>query len=207
MRNAFLIFAAVFLSACTKEKTFGPWKLKDGQQIEVMVSHRYGAVDDRLTLVSHSDAADIALHGFGDRQPGYNYRILARMVVPSVPPQDGPTYWMEFVSVLSSEKYEENQPFIIELVHSSRFGGSYISLIKDQGQYHFIPEKITLTSADVQVNVQLEQIWEHNRQILEIQQALGSTPKIKWRSVRARVTHDVAQFGKSYLVSEIAFSD
>jgi len=95
MRNILLLFAGLSLAGCAKEKTHGPWNLKEGQEVEVQVSHRFGAVDDNLTLLPQNKTTGGSIHDFTEREPGFNYRVKARMVAPDVPPQDGPSYWLD----------------------------------------------------------------------------------------------------------------
>lgn len=202
MKNIFLFIAGLLLISCSKEKTHGPWNLKDGQEVEVLVSHRYGATDDNLTLTSQNKTAEGSIHNFTNREAGYNYRIKARMAAPAEPPQDGPSYWLEFVKVLSKEKYAGNDPFVIELVQGS-MAGPYILLRKENNQYQFIVGNITLNPATPAVATKLAEIWEYWEQAINPAGDVAPRPEVKWKSIKARVTHDPSAFGKAYLVSDI----
>src|SRR3546814_10683383 len=147
----------------------------------------------------------MSLYSFTEREPGYSYRVKARMVVPDVAPQDGPSYQLEFIEVLSREKYEGNESFEISLIQSFIPGGTAIYLEKKDGEYHFIPEKITLTYTDPEVGEQLEEIWQHNEALHDAWETEGTPPVIKWKAITATVTHDPENFGESYLVSQIVF--
>ncbi|WP_257669998.1 hypothetical protein [Parapedobacter tibetensis] len=207
MKHIYLLFAILVLAACSKEEVHGPWNLKNGQEVEVLVSHRYGAIGDQLLLLPRNEPGSMHLSGFTEREPGYNYRVKARMVAPEVPAMDGPAYHLEFIGVVSEEKYEGNEPFEIALIQSHVPGGPVIMLRKQDGHYHFIPERLTLTHANEEVGSQLEEIWQHNNELLENYQTHGTPPVIKWRAIKATVTHDPENFGKSYLVSHIEFTE
>lgn len=92
MKHLCLLFAVLFFATCSKDERYSPWNLKNGQEVEVQVSHRYGAMDDQLMLLPQGQPAQMSLYSFADREPGYNYQVKARMVVPKVPPADGPAY-------------------------------------------------------------------------------------------------------------------
>lgn len=65
---------------CSKEDTYGPWELKDGQEVELLVSHRYGAIGDIPLLLPQNASPQLALSAFDEREPSYNYRVKAKMV-------------------------------------------------------------------------------------------------------------------------------
>src|SRR3546814_616391 len=109
--------------ACSKDDLYGPWKLENGQVVELLVSHRYAGKDAPLLLLPQNEPAQMSLYSFTEREPGYSYRVKARMVVPDVAPQDGPSYHLEFIEVLSREKYEGNESFEISLIQSFIPGG------------------------------------------------------------------------------------
>lgn len=202
-----LAVMTLLMFGCSKEEVHGPWELKNGQVVEVQVSHRYGAVDDEVTLLSTNKPGDMSLYGFSARKPGYNYRVKAKMVVPDQPMADGPSYYLEFIEVLAEEKYEGTESFEIELIQAVIPSGPMIVLMKEENQYWF-GEKIQLTTNDELVSSQLQEIWEHREIIRENHEndAMMFTP-LKWRSVRATVTHDPDNFGKAYLVSNIEFAE
>src|SRR3546814_13077697 len=95
--------------ACSKDDLYGPWKLENGQVVELLVSHRYAGKDAPLLLLPQNEPAQMSLYSFTEREPGYSYRVKARMVVPDVDPQDGPFYHLEFIAVLSRKKSEGNK--------------------------------------------------------------------------------------------------
>lgn len=147
----------------------------------------------------------MSLYNFSEREPGYNYRVKARMVVPEIPMQDGPAYYLEFIEVISREKYEGNEAFEISLIRSYIPGGPTIVLRKKDGQYYFVSDKISLTYADAEIGEQLEEIWQYNKNLNENWEAHGTPPVIKWKAITATVTHDPENLGKSYLVSRVEF--
>ncbi len=171
-----------------------------------MVSHRFGAVDDQLVLLPQNQPAQMHLYSFTDREPGYNYRVKARMVVPETPPQDGPAYHLDFIEVISSEKHKGNEVFEIALIQSYVPGGPTIMLGKRNGSYDFISEKITLTYQSQSVHDELEEIASHADYLRENWQKPGIQSEMKWAAIKATVTHDPDNFGKSYLASHIEFT-
>lgn len=206
MKQISLLFAVLIVAACSKDELYGPWKLKNGQVVEVLVNHQYGGANgNQLLLLPQAEPADMSLYSFSEREAGYNYRVKARMVVPEIPMQDGPAYHLEFMEVVSKEKYEGNEAFEILLIQSYVPGGPTIALGKKDGQYHFIPDKITLTYTDAEVGEQLEEIWQHSEELRENWEADQTPPVIKWKGITAIVTHDPENFGKSYLVSRVEF--
>jgi len=136
MKNIYLLVAGLLMISCSKEKTHGPWNLKDGQEVEVLVGHKYAATDDILTLLPQKKTEPGSIYSFTDREPGYNYKVKARMVAPDVPPQDGPSYWLELVRVISKEKYAGNESFVVELVNNN--WGSTLLVRKENGIYNFL---------------------------------------------------------------------
>src|SRR3546814_16093327 len=105
----------------------------------------------------------MSLYSFTEREPGYSYRVKARMVVPDVAPQDGPSYHLEFIEVLSREKYEGNESFEISLIQSFLTGGPAISLSHKHGEYHFFPEQITLPYPAPELGRQMDERSEVRR--------------------------------------------
>ena len=79
-------------------------------------------------------------------------------------------------------------------------------LQKSGDHYDYVPEKIQLTWANETVKDQLEQIWQHAQEIRQSYQDTKVILPIKWKAIRATVTHDPNNFGKAYLVSEIVFT-
>jgi hypothetical protein len=207
MKHLSLLFIAFALAACSKEEVYGPWKLKNGQEVELLVDHRYGSIGDQLLLLPEKEPAQLSLFGFTDREPGYNYLVKARMVVEKEPPQDGSAYHLEFMKVISKEKYKGNEPFEIRLIQSYIPGGPTIILGKQDGSYYFVPDKIALTYSGEEVKEQLEEIWQNANYLRENWQKPGIQEELKWRSITATVTHDTENFGKAYRVQHIEFTD
>lgn len=205
MKYIYFIFATLILTACSKEQSYGPWNLKNGQEVEVLVSHRYGAINDALLLLPQNKPAEMSLFYFTDREPGYSYRVKAKMIAEKVPPQDGPSYHLEYIETLSKEKYEGSESFEVELIQSYIPGGPVIVLRKEEGKYLF-QSNIQLTYNKVETGNQLEDIWQHSEEI-EQNAKDKITTEPKWRSVRASVSHDPNNFGRAYMVSHIEFRD
>lgn len=205
MKYIYFLFAIIILAACSKEETYGPWNLKNGQEVEVLVSHRYGATNDALLLLPQNKSAEMSLYYFTDREPGYSYRVKAKMISEKVPPQDGPSYHLEYIETLGKEKYEGSESFELELIQSHIPEGPVIVLRKEEGYYLF-QSNIQLTYNEVETGNQLENIWQHSEEIEQNAKDKISTEP-KWRSIRATVSHDPANFGRAYMVSHIEFRD
>jgi hypothetical protein len=205
MKHVYLILAVIFLSACAKEDLIGPAKLKNGQEVEVLVSDRYGAIEDPLLLLPSNKPAGMSLAGFSEREPGYTYRVRAKVVRPAEPLQDAPSYWLEFVKVITKEKVTVAVPFDLALIQTIVPGGPFIRLRKEGGKY-YLDDKVMLTAANNQVNDQLEEILAFNNYLFESWENTKTVPPMKWKAVKAIVTHDPQNFGKSYLVSKIEFT-
>jgi len=206
MKHIYLFIAVLFLFACSKEETFGPYNLKNGQEVELSVDHRYGAINDPLLILPQNKPADLSLSGFSDRKPGYMYKVKAKVHVEKIPLMDGPDKWFEFIKIIKEEKYLGSEPFEIQLIKSYVPGGPSISLGKTNEQYNYIADKIILTYTNQTVKDQLEEIYQHN---LEIRKSWETTTPIvipKWKAIKATVTHDPASFGKAYLVQHIEFT-
>lgn len=201
-----LLFAVFFLTACSKEDLIGPSKLQPGQEVEVAVSDRYGAIEDPLLLLPSNKPAEMSLAGFMNREPGYNYRVKAKLVKPAEPPQDGAAYWLEFIEVLRKEKNATNVPFDLAVIQSFVPGGPIIRLTKAGDKYYF-DDKVTFTYANNEVRYQLEEIWLHKKALYESWQSTKTMPSMKWKAIKATVSHDPQHFGKSYLVSKIEFTE
>lgn len=205
MKHVYLLLAVILLSACAKEDLIGPAKLKNGQEVEVLVSDRYGAVDDPLLLLPSNKPAEMSLAGFSEREPGYTYRVIAKVVKPAEPLQDAPSYWLEFVKVITKEKVKVTVPFELALIQTIVPGGPFIRVRKEGDRYH-LDDKVVLTSANDQVKDQLEEIWAFNNFLFESWQNTKTVPPMKWKAIKATVTHDPQNFGKSYMVSKIDFT-
>ena len=204
MKHVYLLLAVIFLSACAKEDLIGPAKLKNGQEVEVLVSDRYGAVEDPLLLLPSNKPAEMWLGGFNQREPGYTYRVIAKVVKPAEPLQDSPSYWLEFVKVVSKEKVSVTVPFELALIQTIVPGGPFIKLRKE-GDRYLMDDKVSLRAANNEVKDQLEEIWAFNNYLSESWKNTNTVPPMKWEAIKATVTHDPQQFGKAYLVSKIEF--
>jgi len=205
MKYLSLIFFVLFLSACSKEEVYGPFKLKNGQEVELLVDHRYASANESLLILPQNKPAETSLRGFDDRKPGYNYRVKARLNVNPDPPQDGPDRWFNFIRVISEEKYQGNEPFEIMLIKSYVPGGPGISLRKTNDRYQYIQDKLELTYASQEVKDQLEEIWQNALEIRDSWELNHHVSNPKWKSIKATVTHDPDNFGKAYLVQRIDF--
>lgn len=205
MKHIYLLIIGLIFAACSKEKTYSSYKLKEGQELELLVSNRYGAIDDKPLLMPQNSPIDLSLYYFYDREPGYAYRIKARMHVEKNPPQDGPAYYLEYIETLSKEKYEGNESFELELIQSYIPEGSQIILYKEQEKY-LLWAKIQATYRDAEIEEELEEIWQHQKEIHQnYKDNIYTEPK--WRSIRATVSHDPNNFGNAYLVQKLHFID
>jgi hypothetical protein len=205
MKYLYLPILVLFFSACSKEELYGPFKLKNGQEVELLVDHRYAAINDRLLILPQNQLAEMSLQGFPERKPGYTYRVKARLHVEKGLIQDGPDRWFELLDVISEDKYQGNEPFDIALIQSFVPGGPVIALQKKDGQYQYIQDKLELTYTSEAVRDQLEEIWKNAEEIRESWQKNKQPSYPNWKSIRATVTHDPAKFGKAYLVQHIEF--
>src|SRR5690606_25813806 len=100
-------------------------------------------------------------------------------------------------------------PFELSLVRSIVPGPDMILLLKEADRYLYILEtetQLQLTFHDKHVEEKLEKILQHKK---EKQQGYteGIYNNIKWKSIRATVTHVHENFGKAYLVSHIEFAE
>src|SRR5690606_11246219 len=160
-----------------------------------------------LLILPQNEPAGLSLFGFDQREPGYTYRVKAKLNIAENPPQDGPDRWFDFSEVISKEKYEGNEPFEIRLIVSYVPGGPTISLGKQDNDYYFIPEKLQLTYTNEEVKNQLEEIWQNAVEIRENWEENKQQNDPKWKSIRATVTHDPENFGKAYLVQKVQFTE
>lgn len=207
MRQVYLFFAVLILIACSKDDTYGPFNLKNGQEVELFVSHRYGAVGDGPLLMPHNASPQLSLSAFDEREPGYDYYVKAKMIAYKGPlMQDGgPMSHLRFIEIISKEKYDGNETFELELIQSYIPGGPMIMLIKEKGNY-FFKENIQLTYTDLEVGRQLEEIWENREEIRQNTiDKIATEPK--WRSIRATVSHDPDNFGRAYLINSLKFTE
>lgn len=203
MRKLALLLLTLSFLSCKKEPVYGPLNLKNGQEVELLVDHRYGADKDILIKLPENLDAGTYLSGFDQRVPGTNYRIKARFRHLSDPPQDGPSSYFEFVKVINQEQYKGSESFDIQLIVSYIPGGPIIRLNKTGSDYYFVPDKLQFTAANNTVAGQLEEIWQNVKEI-RADWKLGLQPK--WKAIKATVTHDPQKFGKAYLVQQIKFT-
>ncbi|MNK64161.1 hypothetical protein D3C87_833950 [compost metagenome] len=203
MRKLVLFLLAVSFLSCKKDARYGQFNLKNGQEVDLLVDHRYGSEKDILIKMPENINAGSYLSGFDQREPGTNYRIKARFRHLTDPPQDGPSEYFEFVKVINQEKYKGTESFDIQLIVSYVPGGPSIRLSKTGNDYYFIPDKLQFTAANSTVAAQLEEIWQHVKEI-RADWKLGLQPK--WKAIKATVTHDLQKFGKAYLVQQIQFT-
>jgi hypothetical protein len=202
MKSFIVIFIAFLFISCAKEDLHGPLKLKNGQEVELLVDHRYAATNETLLRLPNNEAAGASLRGFDEREPGYTYRVKAKFHFEENPPQDGPAYWFDFSNVISKEQYKGNDSFEIQLIMSYIPGGPHIQISKQANDYYYIAEKIQLTYSNDTVESQLEEIWQHAKELRENAKP-GEIPQ--WKSIKAIVVHDQKKFGKAYLVQDIQF--
>ncbi|MCC8409953.1 DUF4377 domain-containing protein [Mucilaginibacter sp. UR6-1] len=203
MKKLILLFIAVSLFSCKKEAVYGPLKLKNGQEVELLVDHRYGADQDILLTANTKKPAEAVLAGFENREPGYSYKVKARFHYEENPPADGSSYWYDFVSIVSKDQYKGDEPFTIQLIYHYGFGGPVIRLNKVDNDYYFTPE-IQFTYADNHTGSQLAEIWANAQDMRNNHSQTIQEPK--WKAIKATVKHDPQRFGKAYLVQSIQFT-
>lgn len=204
MKKLFVLFIAFALVSCKKEKGYGPLNLKDGQEVELIVDHRYDSDNDQLLKYPSNVDAGAPLVGFDQREPGYSYRVKARFKVYDPPVQDGPSYSFVFEKIISKAQYKGTESFPVQLITSYVPGGPVIRLSKTGNDYYLIPDKLQLTYANSTVQNELEEIWL-NAQEIRANWQKGQRPK--WKAIKATVVHDPQKFGKAYLVQQIQFID
>lgn len=201
MRKLALLLLTLSFLSCKKDPRYGALNLKNGQEVELMVDHRYGAEKDLLIKLPENINAGSYLSGFDQREPGMNYRVKARFHHLSDPPQDGSSNYFEFIKIVNQEQYKGSESFEVQLIVSYVPGGPTIRLNKTGSDYYFIPDKLQFTAANNTVAGQLEEIWQHVKEI-----RANHTTQPKWKAIKATVTHDPQKFGKAYLVQQIQFT-
>ncbi|MNY52865.1 hypothetical protein D3C86_1885750 [compost metagenome] len=77
---------------------------------------------------------------------------------------------------------------------------------KENEKYLYINEKLQLTYTSLEVKAQLEEIWQHVLEMRESWTKGKGQINPKWKSIKATVTHDPANFGNAYLVQRIEFT-
>ncbi|WP_316823511.1 hypothetical protein [Pedobacter gandavensis] len=205
MKQLYLLFLVIFCSACSKEETYGPTKLKNGQEVELLVDHRFQSVDETLIELPKNTPAEFSLYGFLQRKPGYTYLVKARFHFEKNPPQDGPDRWFDFIRVVNEQRYSGNESFKINLIQSFIPGGPTIYLGKSAEQFQYLGG-IQLTYANENLKAQLEEIWKHALEITESRKTNQQAINPKWSAILATVRHDPSNFGNAYLVQEIKFT-
>ncbi|RLJ72014.1 hypothetical protein [Pedobacter alluvionis] len=202
MKNLLLLFIIFAFVSCKKSERYGPLNLKNGQEVELLVSHRYGADNDQLLKLPGNVDAGASLSGFDQREPGYTYRVKATFKYNENPPQDASSYYFFFEKINSKEQYKGNESFTVQLITNYLVGGPNIRLSKTGTEYYMIPGKLQLTYANSTIQNELEEIWL-NAQEIRTNWQNGQRPK--WKAIKATVVHDPQQFGKAYLVQQIQF--
>lgn len=206
-----ILAAALVFSSCSKEKGYGPFNLKDGQEVELQINHAYGAIGDTPLLLPENESPELPLTGFDERQAGYSYTIRAKMVE-----YDGPVMMdgfqgshLEFKKVVSKEKYQGDESFEISLVRSVVPGPDMIWLDKQEGSYYHILStgaKIQLNYSDSQIAEKLEEIWNERIAHLHADSPEQAKP-LKWKRIILTAKHDRQNFGQAYLVTSIELSE
>lgn len=209
MKYFFLLLATFLFLACSKEEGYGRFNLKDGQEVELFVDHKYGAVGDVPLLLPQNEAPELPLSSFTSRKPGYNYRIKARMSAYKGPTMmdGGPGHSLIFTGIISEERYLGDESFRLSLVRSVIPGPNLVILRKEGEKFiHWLEtgDEIELTDNDPMVGSKLEEIWQFNKGNLLYDNNHAPLPS-KWRSIIATVTHDQENFGRAYLVSDLKF--
>ncbi|MDM1295677.1 hypothetical protein HX021_15400 [Sphingobacterium sp. N143] len=199
-KRLYLFVFILIFTGCSKDGGYGPYNLKNGQEVEVSVSHRYGAVNDDLLLVPKNRPAEMSLYYFEDREPGFIYRVKAKMVAPEEPPQDGPSYYLTYIKTLDKKKYEGTESFELELIQTYIPGGPMIVLSKENGKYLF-SSGIQLTYKDTNIENQLAEIWKNSEEVRH------NATYPKWKSIRVTVSHDPDYFGKAYLIHGLKLTE
>ena len=201
MRKLVLFLLTISFLSCKKDSRYGQLNLKNGQEVELLVDHRYGAEKDILIKMPENLDAGSYLSGFDQREAGTNYRVKARFRHLDNPPQDASSNYFEFVKVINQEKYKGTESFEIQMLVYYAVGGPTIRLSKTGNDYYFIPDKLQFTAANNTVAGQLEEIWQNVKEM-----RTNHTLQPKWKAIKVTVTHDLQKFGKAYLVQQIQFT-
>lgn len=202
MKNVLSLLLILVLFSCKKEPMYGPFKLKNGQEVDLLVDHRYGSDTDLTYKLPEKASAESPLIGFNDREPGYTYTVRARFRYDENPPQDATSSVFEFIKVVDKVQYKGSEPFNIQLIWSLIPGGPFIRMNKQGSDYYYISDKLQLTYANTSVQSQLEEVWQN---ALEMRTNPQANRLPKWKAVKATVIHDSSKFGKAYLVQSIQF--
>ena len=198
-----LLLGAVSLLSCKKDNADNPSGFKDGEEVELLVDHRFASENDVLLTLPKSTPTYLWLDGFQDREPGYNYRVKARFYREKEVIMDAPSYYFKFVKVISKTQTKETGSFKIQIIQSPIPSGPHIQLFMRDGNYYFKNGSVQVTAADDIVRNQLKEIYEHAEAI----RANGPpTIKLKWTTIEATVIHDPLKFGKAYQVQSFKFT-
>lgn len=204
MKQLYVCLIVFLLSACSKDKSEDTFK--NGQEVQLMVDHRYGSRQDGLSLLPQQKQVSYSLSGFKDRKPGYIYQVKARFKKLANPPQDVADSWFEFIQVISEQRYNGNESFDIDLIQSIVPGGPFIAINKTTDHYQYTTLNLELTIANQTVKDQLAEIWKNQQDIIDSYVQHKQPLQPKWRFAKATVTHDPNNFGHAYLVQKIEFS-
>ncbi|MDQ0641490.1 hypothetical protein QF042_005055 [Pedobacter sp. W3I1] len=204
MKNLLILLIVFTFVSCKKSERYGPLNLKNGQEVELLVDHRYASDKDLLLKYPDNVNAGASLEEFDQREPGYTYRVKARFKVYDPPLQDGPSYSFVFEKVINKTQYKGTESFPVQLITSYIPGGPVIRMGKTGDDYYLIPDKLQLTYTNSTVQNELEEIWL-NAQEIRANWQKGQRPK--WKAITATVVHDPQKFGKAYLVQQIQFID
>ena len=208
MRYLYLILTVLIFNACSKEDGYGPFDIKEGQEVELLISDRLGAIGDVPLLLPQNENPGLPVSGFDDREAGYIYKVKAKMQAYHGPimMDGGSGHSLVYLKTLSKEKQSGDQPFEISLIQSIVPGPDIIWLQREEDQYQYrlsSGETIQLTYHDPKVGEQLAEIWEYIQQL-----STDDYPStLKWKAIRLTVTHDPENFGIAYLVSHIALTE
>lgn len=209
MRNVFILFLVLSFVACSKDE-FNPLKPKNGQNVELFLDHYWDVNDQRAFLLPQKQPSSMSLRDLrevDEREPGYTYKVKAKVVVSKDEIQDGPNSWFELVEIVSKEKYTDDEPFEIGLIGHDLFG-SYLSVKEEEGQILY--GNLLLNPTNVEVKQQLEAYIRQNEQLRD--EFIESKDENKYReyqeylrklALRAVVTHDSENLGKGYIVHSI----
>jgi hypothetical protein len=203
MKKLIVLFLAISFFSCKKGEVYGPFKLKNGQEVELLVDHRYGSNKDLLLKLPEKEVVGDALVGFDQREIGYTYRVKAVFHFDANPPQDASASSFTLSKIISKEQYKGNESFDLQLITSYVPGGPVIRLNKTGDAYYFNYDKVQLTYSNSTVQAQLEEIYQN---ALEVRANWQKGQQPKWKAIKATVKHDPQKFGKAYLVQEIQFT-
>lgn len=212
MRNLLILFMALSFVACKKDD-FDPLKPKHGQKAELFLDHYRDVNNQMVFLWPEGGPSPLPLREFDERQPGYVYKVRAKVVVSEHEIADGPNSWFELVEVISKEKYAGEESFEIGLIAGDLFG-SYLSLRQEDGQ--LVYGKLLLNPVNEEVKLQLEAyVQENERMYEEMIDAKEEDKQLAYQrydeyqeylrglALKAVVSHDPENWGKGYLVHSL----